>query len=101
MSFSGIQGQGTQQRELQSLQMGAGPRSLHKNGFLEKHKPAVYFVNFITLREKKRSHFNKEDREGIPSCPFIGEPGHSQQKLTGGCGPNLLATVSHKTQHFY
>lgn len=55
MTFSGIQGQGIQQRELQSLQMGAGLRSFPKNGFLEKHKPAVYFVNFITLREKKIS----------------------------------------------
>lgn len=52
MTFSEIQGQETQQRELQSLQMGAGPRLLHKNGFLEKHKPAVYFVNFIALRKK-------------------------------------------------
>lgn len=53
-----------------------GTRSLHKNGFLEKHKPAIYLVNFIALK-KKVSHFNKESREGIPCPSFIGEQGHT------------------------
>lgn len=44
------------------MQMGAGPRSFPKNGFLKKHKPAVYFVNFITLREKNLILIRKREK---------------------------------------
>lgn len=53
------------------MQMGAGPRSLHKNGFLEKHKPAVYFVNFITLREKKNLILIRKTEKAFLVAPLL------------------------------
>lgn len=53
------------------MQMGAGLRSFPKNGFLEKHKPAVYFVNFITLREKKNLILIRKREKAFLVAPLL------------------------------